>query len=67
MEVKVIFQELFHRLPDIRIASDAPFQRGPSSLVLSLQHLPSLFTKGSDQPAGCPAAVPAGGGCPVAH
>jgi cytochrome P450 family 142 subfamily A polypeptide 1 len=66
MEVKVIFQELLHRLRDIRIAPDAPFQRGASSLVLSLQHLPSLYTKGSAQPDGCPAS-PTGGGCPVAH
>ncbi len=67
MEVKTVFQELFHRLPDIAIASDAPFERGESSLVLALQHLPALFTPGSQQPTGCPAAPTAGGGCPVAH
>ncbi len=66
MEVKVIFQELLHRLPDIRISHEAPFQRGASSLVLSLQHLPSLYTPAESQPSGCPAA-PSGGQCPVAH
>jgi cholest-4-en-3-one 26-monooxygenase len=50
MEVKTVFQQLFHRLPDIRIADDAPFHRGASSLVIAIQHLPGLFEAGS----GCP-------------
>ncbi|MFM7061948.1 MAG: cytochrome P450 [Actinomycetes bacterium] len=49
MEVKLIFQELLGRLPDIVIDDDAPFDRGESSLVLALQHLPATFT-------GCPVA-----------
>ena len=49
MEVKLIFQELLTRLPDITIDDDAPFDRGESSLVLALQHLPASFT-------GCPVA-----------
>jgi cytochrome P450 family 142 subfamily A polypeptide 1 len=52
MEVKLVFQELLTRMPDIRIDDDAPFSRGNSSLVLALQHLPATFTPGT---------------CPVAH
>ncbi len=49
MEVKLVFQELLKRLPDIMIDDNAPFARGDSSLVLAIQHLPATFT-------GCPVA-----------
>lgn len=52
-EIKVVFQELFRRLRDISVTDDAPFDRGDSSLVLALQHLPAEFTPASE--------------CPVAH
>ena len=52
MEVKLVFQELFSRLSDITIDGDAKLDRGDSSLVIALQHLPATFTAG---------------GCPVAH
>lgn len=69
MEVKTVFQELFHRLPDIRISENAPLHRGESSLVLALQHLPGQF----DPATGCPVhglEADAGAhatGCPVAR
>ena len=43
-ELRVVFEELFRRLPDIRIPEGAPLQRGDSSLVISLSHLPAVFT-----------------------
>ncbi|MEI2652438.1 MAG: cytochrome P450 [Microthrixaceae bacterium] len=49
MEVKLVFQELLTRLPDIQITEGAPIPRGESSLVLALQHMPATFTAG-----GCP-------------
>jgi cytochrome P450 family 142 subfamily A polypeptide 1 len=52
MEVKLVFQELLARLPDIRIDAGAPLVRGDSSLVIALQHLPASFTPGT---------------CPVPH
>ncbi len=52
MEVKTVFQELFARLSDITIDGNAELDRGDSSLVIALQHLPASFTAG---------------GCPVAH
>ena len=43
-EIRVVFEELFRRLPDFRIPDDATPERGDSSLVISLSHLPAVFT-----------------------
>jgi cytochrome P450 family 142 subfamily A polypeptide 1 len=43
-EIKVVFEELFRRLADIRVPPGAPLDRGDSSLVLALQHLPAVYT-----------------------
>ena len=43
MEVKLVFQELLARLPDIVIDPGAQLDRGESSLVIALQHLPASF------------------------
>lgn len=43
-EVRVVFEELFKRLEDIRVPDGTTAQRGNSSLVLSLEHLPAVFT-----------------------
>ncbi len=43
-EVRVVFEELFKRLGDIRVPDGARPDRGHSSLVLSLEHLPATFT-----------------------
>ncbi|MCC7075635.1 MAG: cytochrome P450 [Acidimicrobiia bacterium] len=45
MELRVVFEEMFARFPDMRSKEPGiPFQRGPSSLVMSIQHLPAVFT-----------------------
>ncbi len=43
-EIGVVFTELFARLRDIRAVDPAGLDRGDSSLVLSLRHLPAVFT-----------------------
>lgn len=43
-ELRVVFEELFKRLPDIHIPDGVPLQRGDSSLVIALSHLPAIFT-----------------------
>jgi cytochrome P450 family 142 subfamily A polypeptide 1 len=43
-EVRVVFEELFKRLGDIHVPDGARPVRGHSSLVLSLEHLPAVFT-----------------------
>lgn len=52
MEVTTVFQELLSRLPDIVVPEGITPDRGDSSLVLALQHMPATFTPGE---------------CPVAH
>jgi cholest-4-en-3-one 26-monooxygenase len=44
LEVKTVFQELFRRLPDIRVPAGSGRTRADSSLVIALQHLPAVFT-----------------------
>jgi cytochrome P450 len=43
-EVRVVFEELFKRLSDIRVPEGTVPVRGDSSLVLSVAHLPAVFT-----------------------
>lgn len=43
-EIKTTFTELFARLRDIEITPGAGLDRGDSTLVLALQHLPAQFT-----------------------
>jgi cytochrome P450 family 142 subfamily A polypeptide 1 len=44
LEIKVVFEELFRRLRDIRVPGDAPLQRADNALVLAIEHLPAVFT-----------------------
>ena len=43
-EIGVVFTELFARLRDIRAVDPDTIDRGDSSLVLALNHLPAVFT-----------------------
>ncbi len=44
LEIKVVFEELFRRLRDIRVPDGAPLQRADNALVLAIEHLPAVFT-----------------------
>ena len=43
-EIRVVYQELFRRLPDIHVPEDEDRVRGDSTLVLAMEHLPAVFT-----------------------
>jgi cytochrome P450 family 142 subfamily A polypeptide 1 len=43
-EIRIMLEELFTRLPDLRVAPDAQAQRSPNSLVTTVDHLPVVFT-----------------------
>jgi cholest-4-en-3-one 26-monooxygenase len=43
-EIKVVFEELFRRLRDIRAVDPDTLERGDSTLVLALIRLPAVFT-----------------------
>ncbi len=44
LEVKLVFEELLKRLPDIRVPDGLEPTRAASSLVLALETLPAVFT-----------------------
>jgi cytochrome P450 family 142 subfamily A polypeptide 1 len=44
LEVKVVFEELFGRLRDIRVKDGARVTRGDNALVLAIEHMPAIFT-----------------------
>ena len=43
-EIRVVFEELFARLPDIRVPDGVTPSRGDSALVLAISSLPAIFT-----------------------
>ncbi len=44
LEIKVVFEELFARLRDVKVADGAGLERSANSLVLAIEHLPVVFT-----------------------
>jgi cytochrome P450 family 142 subfamily A polypeptide 1 len=44
LEIKVVFEELFRRLRDIRVKPGAQLQRADNALVLAIEHLPAIFS-----------------------
>ncbi|MDQ1476928.1 MAG: cholest-4-en-3-one 26-monooxygenase [Actinomycetota bacterium] len=43
-EIRILLEELFTRLPDIRVPAGVDAERGANSLVTTIQHLPVEFT-----------------------
>jgi len=43
-EIRILLEELFTRLPDIRVAPGVEPQRAPNALVTTIEHLPVVFT-----------------------
>jgi cytochrome P450 family 142 subfamily A polypeptide 1 len=44
LEVKVVFEELFARLRDIRVKPGVEMTRDDNALVLAIEHMPAVFT-----------------------
>ncbi|MGH7894070.1 MAG: cytochrome P450 [Candidatus Binatia bacterium] len=44
LELKVMFETLLARLPDLGLASDAPLPRRPSNFIVGIEHMPVVFT-----------------------
>jgi cytochrome P450 family 142 subfamily A polypeptide 1 len=44
-EIRIMLEELFTRLPDLRVAPGAAPVRAPNALVTTIEHLPVVFTK----------------------
>jgi len=43
-EIRILLEELFTRLPDLRVAPGAAPERSPNALVTTVDHLPVVFT-----------------------
>jgi cytochrome P450 family 142 subfamily A polypeptide 1 len=44
-EIRILLEEMFTRLPDLRVAPGAEPVRAPNALVTTIEHLPVVFTK----------------------
>jgi cholest-4-en-3-one 26-monooxygenase len=49
-EIRIVFEELFRRLRDIRAVDPDDLERGDSTLVLALNRLPAVFTPETLEP-----------------
>jgi cytochrome P450 family 142 subfamily A polypeptide 1 len=53
-EIRIVFEELFRRLRDIRAVDPDTLERGDSTLVLALNRLPAVFTPETPDTAESP-------------
>jgi cytochrome P450 family 142 subfamily A polypeptide 1 len=44
LELRVMFETLLARLPDLALATDAPLPRRPSNFIVGIEHMPVVFT-----------------------
>ncbi len=47
LELRVMFEEVQRRLPDLRLATDAPLPRRPANFVTGFEEMPVRFTPGA--------------------
>ena len=44
LELKILFEEVLARLPDIRFANDEPLERRPNNFITGIEKMPVVFT-----------------------
>ena len=44
LELKILFEEVLSRMPDIRFASDEPLERRPNNFITGIEKMPVVFT-----------------------
>ncbi len=49
LELRVLFEALLRRIPDLELASDAPLERRPSNFITGIEKMPLRFTPGRRQ------------------
>lgn len=52
LELRVMFEQLFRRLPDLRLAGPGPLARRPSNFISGLESMPVSFTPAARRAAG---------------
>ena len=46
LELKILFEEVLARMPDIRFASDEPLKRRPNNFITGIEEMPVVFSPG---------------------
>lgn len=46
LELKILFEEVLTRMPDIRFASDEPLKRRPNNFITGIEEMPVVFSPG---------------------
>jgi len=46
LELKILFEEVLGRMPDIEIATDEPLKRRPNNFITGIEEMPVRFTPG---------------------
>jgi cytochrome P450 family 142 subfamily A polypeptide 1 len=51
LELKILFEELLTRMPDIRLASEEPLKRRPNNFITGIEEMPVVYTPGKPSTA----------------
>ena len=46
LELKILFEEVLDRMPDIHLATDEPLKRRPNNFITGIEEMPVAFTPG---------------------
>jgi len=46
LELKILFEEIFTRMPDIRFANEEPLKRRPNNFITGIEEMPVTFSPG---------------------
>ncbi len=49
LELKVLFEELLRRMPDVQLASDKPLARRPNNFITGIEAMPVKFSSGQTE------------------
>ncbi len=47
LELKILFEEVLRRMPDVHFASDEPLKRRPNNFITGIEEMPVAFTPGA--------------------
>jgi cytochrome P450 family 142 subfamily A polypeptide 1 len=51
LELKILFEEVLTRMPDIRFSSEAPLKRRPNNFITGIEEMPVTFSPGKPSTA----------------
>ena len=47
LELKILFEELLRRMPDVTLATDEPLRRRPNNFITGIEEMPIRFSPGA--------------------